>query len=169
VHNERAIRANIVVNIVARVDNFAPARIVNVMQPLTQPLTSGINHLGLTVKDLDETTRFFVDCMGWTQLVRDDAYPRTTVSDGKCRLTLWQADRQGPVVAFDRRSNIGLHHVAFELTSYAELVAATKRVAQFAGVIVEFEPEPVGSGPRMHAMIREPGGLRIELIWPADS
>ncbi|WP_209003710.1 VOC family protein [Labrenzia sp. CE80] len=35
------------------------------------PGTIGINHLGLTVLDLEQTTTFFTDCLGWSLLNRD--------------------------------------------------------------------------------------------------
>ncbi|MHA7772986.1 VOC family protein [Roseibium sp. M-1] len=129
--------------------------------------TKGISHLGLTVRDLDQTTAFFTDLLGWKLLARDDSYPRTTVSDGTARLTLWQADRTKPMTDFDRKTNIGLHHVALEVASEDELLDLAARIRDWPGVIVEFEPEPLGSGPRKHMMFAEPGGIRLEIVWPA--
>jgi lactoylglutathione lyase len=62
--------------------------------------TRGLNHLGLSVLDLDITSRFFTEVLGWP------------------------------------------------------------------GVVVEFPPEPLGKGPRKHMMCLEPGGIRVEFIWP---
>lgn len=129
--------------------------------------TKGINHLGLTVRDLDQTTAFFTDLLGWKLLARDETYPRTTVSDGLARLTLWQADRSRPMTDFDRKTNIGLHHLALEVGSEDELQALAGKVRDWPGVTMEFEPEPLGGGPRKHMMFSEPGGIRIEIIWPA--
>lgn len=129
--------------------------------------TKGINHLGLTVRDLEQTTAFFTDLLGWELLARDDSYPRTTVTDGTARLTLWQADRSQPMTAFDRKSNIGLHHLALEVGSEEELDTLADKVRAWPGVTMEFAPEPLGGGPRKHTMFSEPGGIRIELIWPA--
>ncbi len=69
--------------------------------------THGLNHLGLTVADLDTTTSFFVEALGWKEVARDESYPRTAVTDGKLRLTLWQADHSLGVQEFNRRKNIG--------------------------------------------------------------
>lgn len=74
--------------------------------------TSGINHLGLAVKNLDETLAFFVECLGWEESGRDDSYPRSAVSDGKLRLTLWQVDHGETVNDFHFRRNVGLQHLA---------------------------------------------------------
>jgi len=68
---------------------------------------------------------------------------------------------------FDRKTNIGLHHVALEVGSEDELNALADKVRDWPGVTMEFEPEPLGGGPRKHMMFAEPGGIRIEIIWPA--
>jgi hypothetical protein len=69
--------------------------------------TRGINHLGLSVLDIDSTSRFFVQLLGWVESGRDESYPRTAVSDGHTRLTLWQVDRSLDVQPFNRRRNVG--------------------------------------------------------------
>ena len=128
--------------------------------------TQGINHLGLAVRNLDETTQFFVDVLGWTESGRDDSYPRTAVSDGQVRLTLWQVDTASDVNEFHRRRNIGLHHLALEVDTADRLESLSRRLSTYPGVEIEFMPELVGAGPRRHMMCCEPGGIRIELIWP---
>jgi len=129
------------------------------------PITKGVNHLGLAVLDLEKTAKFFVDGLGWTESGRDPTYPRTAVSDGHVRLTLWQVDQSGPVVRFDRRRNVGLHHLALEVRSETDLNSIMERLSAYPGVAIEFSPELVGNGPRKHMMCYEPGGLRIEFIW----
>lgn len=131
-------------------------------------MTQGINHLGLAVRALADTTSFFVDCLGWEESGRDESYPRTAVSDGTVRLTLWQVDDALAVEAFHRRKNVGLHHVAFTVADEAELDAIALKVAKWPGVTVEFMPELVGDGPRKHMMCYEPGGIRIEFIWQGE-
>lgn len=128
--------------------------------------TLGVNHLGLTVTELDQTTAFFVQALGWVETARDESYPRSTVTDGSLRLTLWQADKTRDVVRFDRRANVGLHHLALAVATSGDLDRVAAKLANWPGVIVEFMPEPVGSGPRRHMMFSEPGGIRLELIWP---
>lgn len=130
--------------------------------------TSGLNHLGLSVYNLDETVDFFVDCLGWTEAGRDLSYPRSAVSDGQVRLTLWQVDHSAGAISFDRRKNIGLHHVAFQVDQLVQLDALAQKVREYPGVNVEFMPELVGEGPRVHMMFTEPGGIRIELICPGQ-
>ena len=128
--------------------------------------TQGINHLGLSVLDLEQTTAFFTDCLGWEESGRDESYPRCAVGDGTVRLTLWQVDHALDVNAFHFRRNVGLHHVALEVATEAELNDVAAAVAAWPGVEIEFMPESVGDGPRKHMIFYEPGGIRLEFIWP---
>ena len=130
--------------------------------------TQGINHLGLSVKNLGQTLSFFTDCLGWEESGRDDSYPRSAVSDGSVRLTLWQVDHKLPVNDFAMRHNVGLHHLALQVASETELNEIAHKVAGWPGVSIEFMPELVGDGPRKHMMSNEPGGIRIEFIWPGS-
>lgn len=127
--------------------------------------TSGLDHLGLSVLDLNQTTDFFTQCLGWRETGRDESYPQTAVSDGKVRLTLWQVTEAKSSSEFDRKANIGLHHVAFKVETELELLNLSKKVQDYPGVVIEFMPELVGKGPRKHMMCSEPGGLRVEFIW----
>ena len=131
-------------------------------------MTKGINHLGLSVNNLNQTVSFFVECLGWEESGRDDNYPRSAVSDGSVRLTLWQVDHSLAVNAFHFRQNIGLHHLALEVESEEALNALAISVKDYPGVSIEFMPELLGTGPRKHMMFNEPGGLRLELIWPGS-
>lgn len=128
--------------------------------------TRGLNHLGLSVADLDKSCAFFTDLLGWQETGRDPSYPRTAVSDGHVRLTLWQVDTALQNEAFDRRKNVGLHHLALEVETEAELDALAGKMQSADNVTIEFLPEPVGAGPRKHMMCYEPGGIRVEFIWP---
>ncbi len=130
--------------------------------------TQGINHLGLTVLDLGATRAFFTELLGWEESGYDPAYPRTAVSDGYTRLTLWQVQDADKHVAFDRKQNLGLHHLALSVSSDQALNALYAKVQDFPGTHIEFAPEVVGSGPRKHMMCYEPGGLRIEFIWSGE-
>ncbi len=131
---------------------------------MSTALTIGMNHLGLTVRDLSKTTAFFRDVLGWQVTAEDPSYPRTTVTDGAVRLTLWQVKSDDPA-PFDRKTNIGLHHLALEVADAATLLNLGQTLAATDGIVVEFMPEFMGSGPRKHMMFAEPGGLRIELLW----
>ncbi|SAK91654.1 Glyoxalase/Bleomycin resistance protein/Dioxygenase superfamily protein [Caballeronia fortuita] len=128
-------------------------------------LTSGIDHVGLTVRNLDATRDFFVECLGWQKVGERAEYPAVFVSDGKLLVTLWQVKEEAAPIAFDRRKNIGLHHLAFRATDEASLTTILERVSAWPGVTVEFVPELLGAGPKRHMMIYEPGGIRIEFTF----
>ena len=132
------------------------------------PETQGLNHLGLAVRDLEASTKFFIDCLGWEESGRDDSYPRTAVSDGSIRLTLWEVDKSLAIQQFHRRQNVGLHHLAITVPTEAALYALNERVAKWNGVEIEFAPELVGKGPRKHMMFNEPSGIRMEFIWSGE-
>ncbi|WP_277182997.1 VOC family protein [Caballeronia sp. BR00000012568055] len=125
-------------------------------------LTRGIDHVGLTVRDLTQTKDFFVECLGWKQVGEKPDYPAVFVSDGHLLVTLWQRKNEDNPVDFDRRSNVGLHHLALRVESEDALNEITDRISRWPGAKVEFAPELLGKGPKKHAMIFEPGGIRLE-------
>lgn len=125
--------------------------------------TLGLHHLGLAVTDLNQTTAFFTDCLGWKVVREVPAYPAKFVTDGHAFLTLWQT-RDG-ARPFDRHGNVGLHHFALAVDSEAAFDALFAKVRQHPGVEVEFAPQPMGDGPARHCMFTEPGGIRMELVW----
>jgi catechol 2,3-dioxygenase-like lactoylglutathione lyase family enzyme len=127
--------------------------------------TRGIDHVGLTVSSLPRSVDFFVNALGFTEIGRKPDYPAVYVSDGTAMLTLWQTSDTGDYTDFDRRRNIGLHHLSLAVTSSAELDDLFAKVRVWNGVQVEFAPEYSGAGPKRHFMISEPGGNRIEFSW----
>jgi catechol 2,3-dioxygenase-like lactoylglutathione lyase family enzyme len=126
------------------------------------PLTLGIDHVGLTVRNLSVTRDFFIDLLGWTQVGGRPDYPAAFVSDGHITLTLWEVKDLQNCVAFDRKTNVGLHHLALRAGSKEALDAIFARVSGWPGVVVEFAPENMGEGPKRHTMLYEPGGIRLE-------
>jgi catechol 2,3-dioxygenase-like lactoylglutathione lyase family enzyme len=122
----------------------------------------GIHHLGLAVSDLAGSCAFFCDLLGWSQVRKVDEYPAIFVSNGSIMFTLWQTD-VAPA-SFDRKRNVGLHHVALKMDSKEELMMH-QTLEKSDLVHVEFGPEPLRSGPAQHMMCIEPSGIRIEFIW----
>jgi catechol 2,3-dioxygenase-like lactoylglutathione lyase family enzyme len=125
--------------------------------------TAGIHHLGLSVADLDATTEFFVQCLGWSVVREVPDYPARFVSNGSAFFTLWQTE-QGST-PFDRRKQVGLHHVAIKVSDEASLADMYQRVSAFPGVVIDFAPELLGGGPARHFIAFEPSGIRVEFIW----
>jgi len=128
-------------------------------------LTLGMNHVGLTVTDLDKSVAFFTEALDWKEVGGYPDYPSKFVTDGEIFLTLWQATDPDNAVLFDRKNNIGLHHLALTVKSLEALDVLYKRFLEFEGVVIEFAPEPNGGGPTIHMMIREPSGNRLEFAY----
>lgn len=124
--------------------------------------TYGIHHVGLAVKDLQITADFFIQGLEFKKIGGQPEYPSIFVSDGHVMVTLWQADDSA--IAFDRKQNIGLHHLAFKLDKFEDLDAMYEKIKSWPGVQIEFPPELVGEGPAKHMMFYEPGGIRLEFF-----
>jgi len=130
--------------------------------------TQGAHHIGLTVPDINQTRDFFVNTLNFKQVGEKPNYPAVFVSDGTIMITLWQTIDPDNATAFDRKTNIGLHHLALRLNSETSLESLHKRLIDSGSVDIEFKPENLGSGSTQHMMCIIPGGIRIEFILPMN-
>ncbi|PCJ93631.1 MAG: glyoxalase [Porticoccaceae bacterium] len=133
---------------------------------MEKTLTNGPHHIGLTVSKLEQTAAFFTEILGWNEVKRNEEYPAIFVSDGHIMLTLW-AVKEAPEVSFNRKSNVGLHHLALQVSSEAALAQIYQRLTDNQ-IEIEFSPEPLNNGPTKHMMCLEPSGIRVEFIWPSQ-
>ena len=123
-------------------------------------VTSGAHHIGLTVSNLEESAEFFTKLLGWKEVKRRDDYPAIFVKDDSLMITLWKTQTTAPV-SFDRKTNVGLHHLALRVDS-REALYQLLNVLKDNQIEIEFEPTLLGDGPSMHMMCYEPSGIRIE-------
>lgn len=107
----------------------------------------GINHTGLSVLDLNATEKFFTSVLGFSVSGRDKSYPSSFLSNGKASITLWQVTDPKKAIKFDRKNNVGLHHIAFSMESFEALDALYEKLKTVPGVKIEFAPEFMGRGP----------------------
>ncbi len=129
-------------------------------------ITKGVNHVALTISDLEKTIDFFTQTLGFEKVGEDKSYPAAFVSDGVTMLALWQVKEPENAVEFNRRRGLGLHHLAFTVDpeDLDQLYAKLKDTPECE---VEFEPEPMYGGPSRHMMCAIPGsGIRIEFTAP---
>jgi catechol 2,3-dioxygenase-like lactoylglutathione lyase family enzyme len=134
---------------------------------MTEVLTHGIHHVGLTVPDLEAARSFFCATLNWHVVGGDPDYPAVFGSDGRITLTLWRVADPQKATAFDRRSNIGLHHLALTVSDDEAVVSAYERVRNRPGVVIEFAPAPMRPGFSMrHFICAIPGGVRVEFATP---
>ena len=130
------------------------------------PVTSGINHIGLTVKDLEASMGFFVEKLGWRVAGGVPDYPSVFVTDGALFVTLWRATDPETATDFNRKTNIGLHHLALTVPDVETLDELYEVFKADPSVRIEFGPELNGGGPTVHMIVYEPSGNRIEFAVP---
>lgn len=151
------------------------------------PGLRGVEHIGITVPDLDEAERFFVDVLGCDRVYSlgpfqsdDDwmsthlgVHPRTVMRElrfYRCRtganFEVFQyesADGQNPA---PRNSDIGGHHIAF----YVDDFDAALDHLRMHGIEVMGEP----TQSRSHSLgqtwvyFRAPWGMQFELVSYPD-
>ena len=124
----------------------------------------GIDHLGLTVSDLDSSKVFFTDVLGFKVMGNDATYPAYFLSNKKTIVTLWRVKNDEKRVAFNQSENVGLHHLALSIEKHRKLSKLHKHLKMQNNITIEFAPENLGKGPAHHMMIREHSGNRIEFI-----
>ncbi len=130
--------------------------------------TAGTHHVGLTVPNLAIAMDFFQEGLGFDVVGEVPDYPAAFLSDGAVMITLWQAEKGEKATPFDRRQNLGLHHLAITVRPGA-LDDLHKRLESRDDVRIEFAPESLGGGATRHMMTRIPGNIRVEFITPAQS
>jgi len=136
---------------------------------MDKELTCGVHHIGLAVLDLEAAARFFCEALNWKTVGGILSYPSIFVSDGRVTLTLWRVADPKEAVAFDRRLNVGLHHLALAVRDEEALMNVFERVRAYPGVVLEFSPEPSRPGSKIkHFICAMPGDIRIEFATSAN-
>lgn len=132
-----------------------------------QSAVLGVDHVGLVVKDIEASKSLFVEVLGFAERGSDPDYPAYFLSNGSTTITLWRASHPASATHFNRKTNIGLHHLALGIRSEAQLNSLYEALKSFPGVRIEFAPELAYGGPSKHMMFYEPSGNRIELVHRA--
>jgi len=129
-------------------------------------LTQGFSHVGLSVSNIGTSFKFF-EALGFKKVGGDDSYPSYFLSDGSSLLTIWQTEDNA--VEFNRKKNVGLHHLALKVASRDALTQAYDVVSKVDGTRIDgegaFAPQKLEGTPLTHAMVFEPSGNRIELTF----
>ncbi|WP_010187463.1 VOC family protein [Sphingomonas sp. PAMC 26605] len=132
----------------------------------TQP-TLGVHHIGLTVPDLDQARAFFCEVLGFGEVGGVPEYPAIFVSNGAVFLTLWRAADPLTARAFDRRANIGLHHLSLSVADDAALDALWAKLSVHPEIVIDAAPGPIVPGAATrHFLVFIPGGIRMEFATP---
>lgn len=134
---------------------------------MTNHKTLGVHHVGLAVPDIGAAAAFFIGALGFDKVGEVPDYPAVFVSDGTILLTLWQVSDPASATPFDRRGNIGLHHLALKVADETALASVRDAVAAWEGVVIEVELSAIRAGSSVsHFICAMPGGIRIEFATP---
>lgn len=139
-----------------------------IRSPVTAPSLSGVQHLGLTVRDIDESERWYTDVLG---LVRLFVEPHS-VGEGHAVVMTRpgtglflgldhhpDADRE----AFDPQRT-GLDHLALGVPDREDLDAWLSHLDAL-GVAHEALFETAEPLPHAQVVLRDPNEIAIELFW----
>ena len=137
--------------------------------PAPLPSLSGLHHLGLTVRDIDQSERWYADVLGMTRVFVED-HP----TGGGHTVVINRADTflflglnyhpQADLERFDERRT-GLDHVAISVDSRADLDAWAHRLDALG---MEHEPIHDQDQPVLATlMVSDPDGIPVELFWAA--
>lgn len=149
------------------------------------PGMRGIDHVGLTVPDLDQATTFFSEVMGCQKVTgfgplsdpkgnfMQDLLavdPRAVIEEValmRCgfgaNLELFQYSAPDQKTLTQKNSDIGAHHIAF----YVDDIAAAVAYLDEKGIQHNWGPLPVAEGPTAGQSIiyfQAPWGLQMEAI-----
>ncbi len=106
---------------------------------MTEKLTCGVLHFGLTVPDLDLARAFICGVLGFDEVGGVPAYPSIFVSDGTILLTLWRAaDRSTRQYSACTISRSPWDDDALE--------AAWAKVSAHPKLVVDVAPGPIRAG-----------------------
>lgn len=162
---------------------FASLSLPALADPL--PGIRGVNHIGLTVPDLDQAETFFTEVLGCERAMafgpfRDDegtfmqdllgVDPRAVVNQIRMlrcgfgsNIELFSYDAPDQATIRQRNSDIGAYHIAF----YVDDIDAAAASLREAGIQTNMGPLPVSDGPAAGQSIlyfSAPWGLQFEAI-----
>lgn len=143
----------------------------------------GMEHVGLTVPDLEAAARFFEDVLGCRRVIEGlavdgsapgmaamldvDPRARARLSFLRCgagtNLELFEYEAPEQAARPPRNSDVGGHHLCF----YVEDMGAAVAYLRERGVEVMGEPERVTEGPSAGTSwvyFKAPWGLQLELV-----
>jgi catechol 2,3-dioxygenase-like lactoylglutathione lyase family enzyme len=138
-----------------------------------------LGHVGIAVEDIDRSVAFYTDILGMrlTEMFRygeDEvghgvavlagAFVRGDADTIHHRLSIFTLrDPHAPTPGVH---TLGLHHIAFELDSSADLVALYRRFKEFNVPIVNARIGGPGNQPRFYGL--DPDGNLLEFYWNID-
>ncbi len=122
---------------------------------MTQPLLGKLRHVSLSVKDIEETARFYEKAFGMFRVRQSDV--AVMMSDGVISLAIISSTKNP-----NSEQREGLHHVGFLI---GDMDAAAAQVAS-AGAEYHGQINGVGHGPMTERKYRDPNGVVFDIVTP---
>ena len=151
------------------VDPAEIARILDRLPDSIRPLSTGLDHLGIAVRDLEAALPLYRDLLGlellYTETVESDGLRVAVLELGGSHLELLEATTaDSPVSRLIERRGPGLHHIALGVRDCA---AALSAVADSGFGLIDTVPRP-GAGGKLVGFIhpKSTGGVLLELCQP---
>lgn len=127
--------------------------------------TGHVNHLTLTVSDVERARSFYTGLLGFQNVV--DLGPRALLSNGSVVLALGPAPDGLRAIAGDRfdENRIGLDHVSFAVAGRSDLERAVALLDEQG--VSHGEIKDLGRDLGMYVLaFRDPDNIQVELTAP---
>jgi methylmalonyl-CoA epimerase len=126
-----------------------------------------INHLGIAVKSLKDSLKFYQDTLGLsvscTETVEDQGVEVAKLPIGESRVELLEAiNEASPIARFIEKRGPGIHHICIEVD---DIVAKLKEMKAAGVQLIDEEPK-IGAGGHLIAFVhpKSTAGVLIELL-----
>lgn len=126
------------------------------------PTFAGINHVALTVRDLDVSQRFYTEVLGFLAVL-DVGHARVLMHTPTGFTIAVLTPPDGTREPFTER-NTGLDHLGLAAASRAELVEWESRLRDAGVACSPIVDVPLGH----HLNFRDPDGIALELQAPSE-
>lgn len=118
-----------------------------------------VDHIGIAVKDLDETLKFYTDILGLecqgTEVVEEQKVRVAFLPVGDTEVELLESTTDdGPIARFIEKNGEGMQHIAFRVDNIEEAIAYMKEKGM----------RMIDEAPRYGA-----GGASIAFVHPKSS
>ncbi len=118
-----------------------------------------VDHIGIAVKDLDETLKFYTDILGLecqgTEVVEEQKVRVAFLPIGDTEVELLESTSEdGPIARFIEKNGEGMQHIAFKVDNIEEAIAYMKEKGM----------RMIDEAPRYGA-----GGAKIAFVHPKSS
>ncbi len=120
---------------------------------MDQPLLGKLRHISLSVKDIEETARFYEQAFGMFRVRQSNV--AVMMSDGVVSLAIISSTKNP-----NAEEREGLHHVGFLID---EMESAADRVLG-AGAEYHGQINGVGKGPATERKYRDPNGVVFDIV-----